>query len=242
MLHHAYHMEPCALPVTQVYNLTTYPHLVGLFETLGVETEPSDMSFALSVDGGALEWGSQGLGAVFARRSNLLRPSFWRMIYDVVRFGKACLEVGADRNILAGPPGPWQGQVLPLMLLLDPAQPACLAHSIPTSCRATFYCRTASALRAQVVRPENAARFEHVSLGEYLHSNGYSDAFIRNYILPMCAAVWSMPSSKVTSGPVRFSVLLTPRANAHVLRPPFQPHSYNRPILGSLPLARCPVL
>ncbi len=43
----------------QVYNLTTYPHLVGLFETLGVETEPSDMSFALSVDGGALEWGSR---------------------------------------------------------------------------------------------------------------------------------------------------------------------------------------
>lgn len=76
-----------------MYNLTTYPHLVGLFETLNVETEPSDMSFALSVDGGNLEWGSRGLGAIFAQRSNLLRPSFWRMIYDVVRFGKACLEV-----------------------------------------------------------------------------------------------------------------------------------------------------
>ena len=70
---------------------------MGLFETLGVETEPSDMSFALSVDGGALEWGSRGLGAVFAQRSNLLRPSFWRMIYDVVRFGKACLEVSSDQ-------------------------------------------------------------------------------------------------------------------------------------------------
>ena len=54
---------------------------------------------------------------------------------------------------------------------------------------------------AQVVRPENAARFEHVSLGEYLQSNGYSDAFVHNYILPMCAAVWSMPSSKVSSVP-----------------------------------------
>ncbi len=61
------------------------------------------MSFALSVDGGALEWGSRGLGAVFAQRSNLLRPSFWRMIYDVVRFGKACLEVSSDRTSFAGP-------------------------------------------------------------------------------------------------------------------------------------------
>ena len=95
-------LNPAPYCHVQVYNLTTYPHLVGLFETLGVETEPSDMSFALSVDGGALEWGSRGLGAVFAQRSNLLRPSFWRMIYDVVRFGKACLEVCADRDISSG--------------------------------------------------------------------------------------------------------------------------------------------
>ena len=44
-------------------------------------------------------------------------------------------------------------------------------------------------LSIQVVRPENATRFEHVSLGDYLRSNGYSDAFVHNYILPMCAAV-----------------------------------------------------
>lgn len=77
-----------------MYNLTTYPHLVGLFEALGVETEPSDMSFALSMDGGAAEWGSRGLGAIFAQRSNLLRPAFWRMLADVIRFGRGSLEVG----------------------------------------------------------------------------------------------------------------------------------------------------
>ena len=65
-------------PAGQVYNLTTYPHLVGLFEALGVETQPSDMSFALSMDDGALEWGSHSLDTVFAQRRNLASPAFLR--------------------------------------------------------------------------------------------------------------------------------------------------------------------
>ncbi|EFN59627.1 hypothetical protein CHLNCDRAFT_29187, partial [Chlorella variabilis] len=77
----------------QVYNLTTYPHLVGLFEELGVETQPSEMSFALSVDGGAVEWGSHSLDTVFAQRSNLASSAFLGMIRDVVRFGRQAPEV-----------------------------------------------------------------------------------------------------------------------------------------------------
>ena len=74
--------------VLQVYNLTTYPNLVGLLEQLDVDSEPSDMSFALSMDDGALEWGSHGLHSIFAQRRNMLSPSFYRMIWDVIRFGK----------------------------------------------------------------------------------------------------------------------------------------------------------
>lgn len=81
-----------------MFNLTTYPHLVGFLEGLGVDTEPSDMSFGMSLDRGRLEWASHGLHSIFAQRSNLLDPRFWLMIYHVIRFGKKAPEV--DRQCL----------------------------------------------------------------------------------------------------------------------------------------------
>ena len=85
-----------------MYNLTTYPNLVGLLEELKVDSESSDMSFALSMDGGALEWGSHGLHSIFAQRRNLLSPSFLRMIWDVVRFGQLAPAVSSlPQNALA---------------------------------------------------------------------------------------------------------------------------------------------
>lgn len=80
-------------PALQVYNLSTYPHFVGFLECLGVDTQPSDMSFALSMDEGKLEWGSDNLDTIFAQRSNLASPSFLAMLKDVVRFGKEAPKV-----------------------------------------------------------------------------------------------------------------------------------------------------
>jgi predicted NAD/FAD-binding protein len=69
-----------------VYNEPNYPNLVALFDHLGVETRASDMSFAVSLDGGALEYGSTNLKALFAQKRNVLRPRFWSMLRDLQRF------------------------------------------------------------------------------------------------------------------------------------------------------------
>ncbi len=69
-----------------VYNEVNYPNLVAMFETLQVETRPTDMSFAVSLDGGKVEYGGRGLDPLIGRWSNFLRPRFWSMILDLVRF------------------------------------------------------------------------------------------------------------------------------------------------------------
>ncbi len=69
-----------------VYNDLNYPNLVALFEHLGVPTRASDMSFAVSLDDGALEYAGTNLATLFAQRRNLLRPRFWAMLRDVARF------------------------------------------------------------------------------------------------------------------------------------------------------------
>ena len=69
-----------------VYNEVTYPNLTALFRHLGVPTQASNMSFAVSLDDGRLEYSGGGLVALFAQKRNLLRPRFWAMLRDILRF------------------------------------------------------------------------------------------------------------------------------------------------------------
>ncbi len=71
-----------------VYNEKTYPNLTALFAHLGVETRGTDMSFAVSLEWGGLEYGSTDLRALFGQRRNLFRPRFWSMLKDLQRFYK----------------------------------------------------------------------------------------------------------------------------------------------------------
>jgi predicted NAD/FAD-binding protein len=69
-----------------VYNPDTYPNFVALMSHLGVATQESVMSFAVSLDGGALEYSGDNLNTLFVQRRNLLNPRFHRMWMDIVRF------------------------------------------------------------------------------------------------------------------------------------------------------------
>ena len=83
-----------------VFNARTYPLLVRLFDELGIDVAPSEMSF--SVQAGGLEWSGSNLNTVFAQRSNLLKPRFWWLLADVLRFNRLCtrLALGADNSAL----------------------------------------------------------------------------------------------------------------------------------------------
>jgi predicted NAD/FAD-binding protein len=69
-----------------VYNDRNYPNLVELFDHLKVPTQMSDMSFAASLDSGSFEYCGSGLRGLFGQPRNALRPRFWRMLSDTLRF------------------------------------------------------------------------------------------------------------------------------------------------------------
>jgi predicted NAD/FAD-binding protein len=69
-----------------VYNEQTYPNLTALFRHLAVPTKPAEMSFAVSLDRGRLEYSGTNLGGLFAQRRNLASPRFWSMLRDLERF------------------------------------------------------------------------------------------------------------------------------------------------------------
>ena len=85
-----------------VLNERTYPQLLALFSELGVAIAPSDMSFSVQapgagLGGGTLEWSGSNLGTLFAQPSNLVRPRFWGMLLEIVRFNRLCTRLAAER-------------------------------------------------------------------------------------------------------------------------------------------------
>ena len=69
-----------------VFNPDNYPLLTRLFGELGVESQPTTMSFAVHNEASGLEYGATSLDALFCQRRNLLSPKFYGMVRDIVRF------------------------------------------------------------------------------------------------------------------------------------------------------------
>ncbi len=124
-----------------VYNTLNYPNLTALFDFLGVDTEQSDMSFAVSDRRRGLEWGGDNLNAVFAQRRNLVSPRFLSMLMEMLRFNRC------------------------------------------------------------PVRDRRAGRLAGLTLREYLAWQRFSQGFWSNYLVPMGAAIWSMPAEETLGFP-----------------------------------------
>jgi predicted NAD/FAD-binding protein len=113
-----------------VFNDWTYPNFIRLMDELGVKWQDSKMSFSVKCERSGLEYKGGDLNGLFAQRRNLIRPSFLKMIADILRFNQESpqwLESGDNET----------------------------------------------------------------TLGDYLSERKFSDAFIRHYIIPMGAAIWS---------------------------------------------------
>jgi uncharacterized protein len=81
-----------------VFNDWTYPNFIALMNEIGVESQPSDMGFSVHCDRSGLEYCGSSLGQLFAQRSNLVSPGFWRMIRDILRFNRESPRLLGDRE------------------------------------------------------------------------------------------------------------------------------------------------
>ena len=90
-----------------VFNDWTYPNLIAMFKHLHVEVAPSDMSFGIKLldaqGRGKLEWcGSDHISTVFAQPSNLLKPAFWGMLKDMLRFNRETTALADGKHDMPG--------------------------------------------------------------------------------------------------------------------------------------------
>ncbi|MGV6857820.1 MAG: NAD(P)/FAD-dependent oxidoreductase [bacterium] len=82
-----------------VFNRENYPLLGALFDHLGIQSYPTEMSFSTSFDDGKMEWAGSDLNTLFGQRKNLVSPAFWNLLSSVLRFNRL-----AQKAVSAMPP------------------------------------------------------------------------------------------------------------------------------------------
>lgn len=122
-----------------VFNRENYPGFSVWLDELGVEVQPSDMSFGVSNRRTGLEYGTRNLNALFCQRRSAVSPRFLTMLRDLRRFYRDAAAVTAD---------------------------------------------------------------DGRSLTEFLAQGGYGAGFAEDHLVPMCAALWSLPNQNAREVPV----------------------------------------
>lgn len=87
-----------------VYTPDNYPGFQHILDDIGVKTQPTTMGFSYRNDARDLEYSGSGLNELFAQRRNLVRPSYYRLLYDVVRFYRMAPELieSSSRDMTLG--------------------------------------------------------------------------------------------------------------------------------------------
>jgi len=76
-----------------VFNERTYPHFLGLLGELKISSKPTTMSFSVRDERSGLEYNGHSLNTLFAQRINLLRPTLYRMLTDILRFNREAVTL-----------------------------------------------------------------------------------------------------------------------------------------------------
>ncbi|OOG46813.1 FAD-dependent oxidoreductase [Rhodanobacter sp. C01] len=69
-----------------VHNPSHYPLLTRMFKQLGVESQPTTMSFSVHNEASGMEYNAATLDTLFCQRRNLCSPRFIGMVRDLTRF------------------------------------------------------------------------------------------------------------------------------------------------------------
>ena len=74
-----------------VYNENTYPNFIKLMKILDVDTQNTSMGFSYT-DDNDFEYSGNSFSSLFAKKSNLVNFSFYRFIYNILKFNKIALR------------------------------------------------------------------------------------------------------------------------------------------------------
>ena len=79
-----------------VCNDWTYPNFLALMKAIGVQLQPTTMSFSVRDEASGLEYGGTSIDSLFCQRRNFVRFSFLRMVREILRFNREAVELLND--------------------------------------------------------------------------------------------------------------------------------------------------
>ena len=79
-----------------VLNDRTYPNLNKLFAEIDIDIEKTEMSFAVSVNEGNIEWSGTSINTLFAQRKNLFNIKMLRGVRDILTFNKSAANAAKN--------------------------------------------------------------------------------------------------------------------------------------------------